>query len=189
LIFDVDGTLVDSMPLHLENWEKIGRKYGFQYTRDDLEGNAGRSGQEIVEIINRNNGLQLDPDDVAHEKEAAFLECIDRVQPIEAVVKVLQEFSGHLPVGAGTGGFRRLAIEMLKAIGVWNKIDVLVGSEDVKNHKPAPDTFLLCAEKLNGCLVFEDAELGFLAARNAGMHLIDVRPFYNNEGEIVHLKR
>jgi beta-phosphoglucomutase family hydrolase len=182
LIFDVDGTLADSMPVHKETWELLGNKYGFQYTQEELESYAGRSGQEIVEIINEKNGLQLDPDKVAHEKEEAFLENLDRVKPIAPVVKVLEDYYGVLPIAAGTGGFRSVATEILKSVGVWDKIDTLVGSDDVIHHKPAPDTFLKCAEELGvepeDCLVFEDADLGFRAARNARMHLIDVRPYY-----------
>jgi beta-phosphoglucomutase family hydrolase len=182
LIFDVDGTLADSMPVHMETWELLGNKYGFQYTQEELESYAGRSGQEIVEIINEKNGLQLDPDKVAHEKEEAFLENLDRVKPIDPVVKVLEDYYGVLPIAAGTGGFRSVATKILKSVGVWDKIDTLVGSDDVIHHKPAPDTFLKCAEELGvepkDCLVFEDADLGFRAARNAGMHLIDVRPYY-----------
>jgi len=182
LIFDVDGTLADSMPVHMETWELLGNKYGFQYTQEELERYAGRSGQEIVEIINEKNGLQLDPDKVAHEKEEAFLENLDRVKPIAPVIRVLEDNCGVLPIAAGTGGFRSVATKILKSVGVWNKIDTLVGSDDVIHHKPAPDTFLKCAEELGvepkDCLVFEDADLGFRAARNAGMHLIDVRPYY-----------
>jgi beta-phosphoglucomutase family hydrolase len=184
LIFDVDGTLADSMPVHLQSWRVIGEKYGFHYSREDLERYAGMSGQEIVRIINEKNGLELDPDRVAHEKEDAFLEMLDEVQPIEPVVKLLNDYLGHMPIAAGTGGFRKIATRILKSIGVWEKIDTLVGSDDVEHHKPHPHTFLRCAELLGvapgNCVVFEDAELGFQAARRAGMHLIDVRPYYNN---------
>ncbi|MCF8335701.1 MAG: beta-phosphoglucomutase family hydrolase [Bacteroidales bacterium] len=192
LIFDVDGTLADSMPVHLESWKVIGNKYGFQYSREYLERYAGMSGQEIVEIINENNGLQLNPDQIAHEKEEAFLENLDQVEPIIPVVKLLEDYHGRLPIAAGTGGFRRVATRILKAIGVWDKIDVLVGSDDVIHHKPAPDTFLKCAAELGvepaDCLVFEDADLGFRAARKAGMHLMDVRPYYMDDYEIEAVK-
>ena len=182
LIFDVDGTLAHSMPIHLECWAVMGQNYGFRYTLEDLEKNAGKSGQEIVEIINERYGLNLDPDRIAHEKEVLFLDNLDLVKPIEPVVKLLQDYYGKLPIAAGTGGFRNIATRMLQHIGVWDKIDILVGSDDVVYHKPFPDTFLKCAEQLGvapeNCLVFEDAELGFQAAKAAGMDLVDVRPFY-----------
>ena len=183
LIFDVDGTLADSMPVHLESWREVGGKYGFRYTREDLERNAGMSGQEIVGVISEQYGLQLDPDRITKEKEAAFLKNLDRVKPIPPVVRLLEYYRGRLPIAAGTGGFRRVATRILDTIGVLNKIDTLVAADDVEKHKPHPDTFLKCAEELgvapHNCLVFEDAELGFQAARNAGMHLVDVRPWYN----------
>ena len=185
LIFDVDGTLADSMPVHLESWKEVGSRYGFHYSQGDLERYAGMSGQEIVEIINEKHGLSLDLDQIAQEKEAAFLKNLDQVKPIEPVVKVLEDYHGRLPIAAGTGGYRRVATKILQNIGVWDRIDVLVASDDVVRHKPHPDTFLKCAESLGvaaeDCLVFEDADLGFRAARAAGMRVVDVRPYYMDE--------
>jgi len=185
LIFDVDGTLADSMMVHLASWKLVGEKYGFYYTREDLERYAGMSGQEIVGVISHKYGLQLDPDRISQEKEAAFLENLDQVKPIQPVVSVMKEYQGRLPIAAGTGGFRRVATKILDSIGVLDKIDALVAADDVEKHKPHPDTFLKCVEALGvspeHCLVFEDAELGFQAARNAGMHLVDVRPWYNGK--------
>lgn len=185
LIFDVDGTLADSMPVHLESWKEVGEAYGFYYTREDLERYAGMSGQEIVGVISDKFGLQLDPDKIVEEKEAAFLKNLDQVKPIHPVVRLLEDYQGRLPLAAGTGGFRRVATQILDSIGVLDKIDTLVAADDVKKHKPHPDTFLMCAELLGVppqyCMVFEDAELGFQAARNAGMHVVDVRPWYNGK--------
>ena len=185
LIFDVDGTLADSMPVHLEAWKEVGEKHGFYYTREDLERYAGMSGQEIVGVISDKFALQLDPDRIVEEKEAAFLKNLDQVKPIHPVVRLLEDYQGRLPVAAGTGGFRRVATQILDSIGVLDKIDTLVSADDVKKHKPHPDTFLKCAELLGiapqHCMVFEDAELGFQAARNAGMHVVDVRPWYNGK--------
>jgi beta-phosphoglucomutase family hydrolase len=182
LIFDVDGTLADSMPVHLESWKEVGNRYGFHYSKSDLERYAGMSGQEIVEIINEKNGLSLDLDKIAEEKEAAFLKNLHQVRPIEPVVRVLEDFHGRLPIAAGTGGYRRVATKILQNIGIWDRIDVLVASDDVVRHKPHPDTFLKCAEALGvaaeDCLVFEDADLGFRAAKAAGMRVVDVRPYY-----------
>ncbi|HKL38697.1 MAG TPA: beta-phosphoglucomutase family hydrolase [Bacteroidales bacterium] len=188
LIFDVDGTLADSMPVHLESWREVGKRYGFDYSKAELERNAGMSGQEIVEVINENNGLSLDPDKIADEKEAAFLKNLDQVKPIEPVVRVLEDFYGRMPIAAGTGGYRRVATKILQNIGIWDRIDVLVASDDVVRHKPHPDTFLKCAESLGvqaeACLVFEDAELGFRAARAAGMEVVDVRPYYMDDRKV-----
>jgi len=181
LIFDLDGTLADSMPVHLIAWEIVGIKYGFQYSKKELEKYAGMSTQEIVDTINKKNNLKLDPDQISHELELKFLENLDKVKPIKPISNLLQTYYGRLPIAVGTGGLRGMAVKILKHIEVWDKIDILVASEDVNNHKPSPETFLKCAEKLrvnpSDCLVFEDVNLGFQAAKNAGMHLIDVRPY------------
>ena len=91
------------------------------------------------------------------------------------------------PVSAGTGGYRKVATRILKSIGILDRFDILVAADDVERHKPHPDTFLKCAEQMGvdpaDCLVFEDAELGFQAARRAGMQLIDVRPYYRGHGQ------
>ena len=185
LIFDVDGTLADSMPVHLKAWQKVGTENGFYYSREDFYHNAGMSGQAVVRVINEQQGLNLNPEEVAQAKEAAFLEKLEEVRPIEPVVAIVENYHGKIPIAAGTGSFRHVAVKTLKYLGLYNKIDVLVSADDVENHKPAPDTFLQCAQYLNvkpeACMVFEDAELGFQAAANAGMHYIDVRPFYENK--------
>ena len=181
LIFDVDGTLADSMPVHLAAWQEAANKYAFPFTPEDHLRYAGKADRAIVREINHEHGLNLSAEDVAHAKEAAFLQNLHQVQPINPITALVKKFYGHKPVAAGTGGFRHIAEEVLKHIGLRNYLDVLVTADDVKNYKPAPDTFLLCAEKMGiepeACLVFEDAELGFEAAANAGMHVIDVRPF------------
>lgn len=181
LIFDVDGTLADSMPAHLAAWQEAARKYNFPFTPDDHLRYAGKADQAIVGEINREHQLNLSAREVAKAKETAFLQHLHQVQPIIPITTLVKKFYGHKPVAAGTGGFRHIAGQVLKHIGLHAYLDVLVTADDVENYKPAPDTFLLCAQKMGiepeACLVFEDAELGFEAAANAGMHVIDVRPF------------
>jgi beta-phosphoglucomutase family hydrolase len=181
-IFDLDGTIADSMPIHLKAWQKAGKKYGFTYSEDDLNNYAGKSGIEIVHLINEKQNVLLDPEIIVAEKESNFLENLNLVQPIEAVLDVFNENYGKIPMAVGTGSFRRIATQIIDNIGLSNKVEHLVSADDVEHHKPSPDTFLKCAELINqlpnDCLVFEDAELGFQAARNAGMDFIDVRLFY-----------
>ncbi len=182
LIFDLDGTLANSMPIHLKAWQKTGEKFGFQYTKTDLDNYAGMSGQEIVRIINKKQNVNLDPDTVVQEKEKNFLENLDEVKPIEPVVDIFKQFSGQKPIAVGTGSFRHMAKQILENIGISSNVKHLVTADDVTNHKPDPDTFFRCAELMGvpaaECLVFEDAELGFQAAKNAGMDFVDVRLVY-----------
>jgi beta-phosphoglucomutase family hydrolase len=182
LIFDLDGTLADSMPVHLTAWQETGKKYGFSYSVDDLNNYAGKSGVEIVHLINEKQNVSLAPDIIVQEKETNFLENLHLVKPVKAVLDVFDTYYGKLPMAVGTGSFRRIALQILANIGIKDKVQHLVSADDVENHKPSPDTFLQCARLINidpkDCLVFEDAELGFQAANNAFMDVIDVRPFY-----------
>ncbi len=182
LIFDLDGTLANSMPVHLKAWQKTGEKFGFQYSQEDLDTYAGMSGHEIVRILNKKRNLELDPDAVVNVKEQNFIANLHLVNPIEPVVDIFKQFSGIKPIAVGTGSFRHIAEQILENIGLGAQVKHLVSADDVRNHKPEPDTFLRCAELMNipanECLVFEDAELGFQAAKNAGMNYIDVRPVY-----------
>ncbi len=181
-IFDLDGTLANSMPVHLAAWQAVGDYHGFEYTKDDLDRYAGMSGGEIVRIINEKQNLNLDPDEITSQKEAHFLKNLNKVEPIEPVMRLLARYANQVPVSVGTGSFRRVALPILEAIGLSDSVKTLVTADDVDKHKPEPDTFLKCAELMGvepeDCLVFEDAELGFQAAKNAGMQYIDVRKFY-----------
>jgi beta-phosphoglucomutase family hydrolase len=181
LIFDVDGTLADTMPMHYEAWKDVIHRIGHQYPEETFYEFAGVPTKQIVPLINERYGLDLDPVKTVEEKEKAFLGMMHLVRPIEPVARIVRRYHGTLPMGLGTGGRRKIAELTLETIGLWGYFDVLVGAEDVENHKPAPDTFLKCAELLRVapqyCQVFEDGEKGLEAARRAGMIATDVRLF------------
>ncbi len=110
-----------------------------------------------------------------------FLEKIEDVRIIEPVARLAREYHGRLPMSLGTGGTRELAALTMKAIGMDRYFDVVVTADDVTRHKPAPETFLRCAELMGVepryCQVFEDGDQGLEAARSAGMVPTDVRPY------------
>jgi len=182
LIFDLDGTLANSMPAHLAAWQKVGKVYGFHYEPEELQKYAGKPGLEIAGIIIRDKGLSATPEEMIDAKEANFLNSLTEVEPIKPIVRLVEKYHKQIPMSVGTGSLRHVADKVLKQIGIHDKIDIVVTADDVTNHKPAPDTFLKCAEAMDtpaeNCMVFEDAELGFQAAEKAGMFYIDVRPFY-----------
>ena len=181
LIFDVDGTLADTMPMHYEAWKDVIHRIGHEYPEETFYEFAGVPTKQIVPLINERFGLELDLIKTVEEKEKAFLSMMHLVRPIEPVTRIVRQYHGTLPMGLGTGGRRQIAQLTLETIGLWDYFDVLVGAEDVQNHKPAPDTFLKCAELLRVapqyCQVFEDGDKGLEAARRAGMMATDVRPF------------
>jgi beta-phosphoglucomutase family hydrolase len=179
-IFDVDGTLADTMPLHYQAWCEVAQRRGFVFSEKDFYSYAGIPTEKILERINKAQGLSLEKN-VAHEKEMVFLQRIDLVKPIEPVVRIVREYHGKIPMSLGTGNGRKLVELTIRTIGLEGFFDIIVTREDVVNHKPDPDTFLECARlmkvKPSDCLVFEDGDQGLDAARRAGMIPLDVRLF------------
>jgi beta-phosphoglucomutase family hydrolase len=181
LIFDIDGTLADTMPLHFKAWQAIGQRYNFVYPQELFYELAGIPTTKLIPILNERLGCSLDPEQTIQEKEEIFLEMLPETKPIQPVVNLVYEHHGKIPMSLGTGGKREIATLTIKAIQLEKYFDILVGAEDVVNHKPSPDTFLKCAElmkvKPEACEVFEDGIQGLTAARAAGMIATDVRPF------------
>lgn len=181
LIFDMDGTLADSMPVHFKAWRLTAEENGFKYTEKQFFETAGMPTHKIVPEINRALGLNLDPEKFSRRKEELFLENIKDVKLIEPVAEIVKRYYNKLPMSIGTGGKKRIAKLTLEIIGFDRYFDIIVSAEDVENHKPYPDTFLKCAELMDVvpefCQVFEDGEMGLLAAKRAGMIVTDIRPF------------
>jgi beta-phosphoglucomutase family hydrolase len=180
LIFDIDGTLVDTMPLHFVAWMQASKAHGFPFDEPTFLAMAGMPAMKIIESLAKQYRLALDPKAVAADKEARFLEMLPEAKPIEKVVEIVRTCHGRFPMSLGTGGTREVAWKTICAAGLKSYFDILVSSEDVDHHKPAPDTFLECARRMGVeaqfCQVFEDSDLGIAAAVHAGMIPCDIRP-------------
>lgn len=181
LIFDLDGTLAHTMPLHYRAWQKVSRERGFVFEEELFYLWAGIPTLEVVEKINLTYGYKLDPKTIQKDKERCFLELMDEIGPIAPVAAIAREQHGHLPMAIGTGSKKEFALKTLNILGLASYFDAVVCAEDVQKHKPHPETFLLCARLINvppqDCVVFEDGEPGIQAALAAGMRIVDVRPF------------
>ncbi|MFI4874952.1 MAG: HAD family hydrolase [Blastopirellula sp. JB062] len=182
LIFDLDGTLADTMPAHYVAWRATMEKYGISFDEDRFYSLGGRPSERIVELLAEEQGIELDAHAVAIEKEEAFLLEMREVAPIEPVVEVVREYHGKIPMAVATGAMRYVAKLILSHIGLTEHFDACVTSEDTARHKPHPDVFLEAARQLNvepeKCRVYEDADLGVEAGRRAGMEVVDVRNFF-----------
>lgn len=184
LIFDLDGTLVDSMPLHYEAWKDVCALKGLTFSEEEFYALAGVPTDRISEILNERHGTDYDPKAVSHLKEETYLKKIEKLQTIKPVLDLAKEYHGKLPMSIGTGSPGRHSWEAVKTLGLDQYFDILVSKNDVKEGKPNPETFLKCAEAMNiepqFCQVFEDGDPGLQAAKTAGMIATDIREYLND---------
>lgn len=182
IIFDADGTLVDTMPSHYLAWEQTAKSFGGHFPEDLFYELGGIPSRRIVEILNETFGYSFDPNKFAEHKESLYINTyLPKVKPIEPVVNIARTYKGRLPLAVGTGATQQVVQAALIATGIKDLFDTVVGADDVEHGKPAPDTFLEAARRLGVepqyCLVYEDSDLGLQAAERAGMASIDVRPY------------
>jgi HAD superfamily hydrolase (TIGR01509 family) len=174
-IFDCDGTLADSMPLHQKAWSLAFGAHGatFEFGWELFMRRAGMTLERTVEELNLEFGLAMDPLRVAADQRRFYAELMHQVEPIVPVVAFARARAGRHPLSVASGGERSIVERTLKNIGVEELFPVVVVSADVPRGKPAPDLFLLAAERMGvkpaDCLVFEDGQLGIDAAHSAGM--------------------
>lgn len=179
-IFDLDGTLVNTMPLHYRAWRDALRFFGLDR---DLEESlfyslGGMPTAKVGAAFNRHYGTDFDPFELHEEKERRFVALLPEAPLIEPVVAYARQVAQTRPVGVASGGPREIVLNTLASHGLSALFPVVVTADDVTHGKPAPDTFLLAAERMGvparECLVFEDADLGIEAAEAAGMRWVRV---------------
>ncbi|WEM43718.1 beta-phosphoglucomutase family hydrolase [Photobacterium sp. DA100] len=173
IIFDMDGTLVDSMPAHLEAWEKTCAIHEIPFDRNWFYELGGMPSIRIAQEINRSFRQNFDTERLANTKYKFYDEIAYKAEVIESVYQVLLDHKGSKKMAVGTGSRLFNAEPLLGQTGILPMLDALVTADDVVNHKPNPDTFLEAAKRIgvtpHECVVFEDTELGQKAALAAGM--------------------
>jgi beta-phosphoglucomutase-like phosphatase (HAD superfamily) len=181
LIFDIDGTISDTMPIHLFAYQQTAAEYGFEISSELFYSLSGIPAYQTSCIYKEKFGKDFDPQEFANKKEDCFLKNIHLAGPIVPVINIIREYAGKLPMACGTGGSRFYAIKTLELAGVLAYFEHVVTAEDVENHKPHPDTFLKAAELIGipaeFCQVFEDSPLGIQAAEAAGMMATNILPY------------
>ncbi len=181
LIFDFDGTLVDSNPLHEAAWDEVYQARGVKLDLPSLDAFGGMSTRVIVCEFNTRLGLSFDPDLVTLEKDEAAFRRMHLAQPIERVVAVAREFHGRIPMGIASGNTEK-NVRMVLEANAWNELfPVVVSANSPVQPKPSPEIFLECARLLNVeprlCHVLEDGDMGIVGAIAAGMSYTDVRKY------------
>ena len=177
-LFDCDGTIADSMPLHYVAWKKALGEWGCEFPERTFYAWGGMPTVQIVETLSAQQGLQIPAEEVAHRKELLYYELLPELQAVPEVLEHIDLSHGHIPFAVVSGGTRDSVTRSLTALGILDKFDTLVCAEDYSKPKPDPEPFLVAAERLGvtpaDCLVFEDTEMGIQAATAAGMASVKI---------------
>ena len=180
LIFDCDGTLADTMPLHWQAWNLVTERHRIHFPEDRFYALGGVPSRDILKVLREEQNLKIDPLAVAREKEEAYLEIMHQVGPVEEVVAIAREYHGKVPMAVASGGIKPIIERVLVHLGIRQLFEAVVTSEEIVRQKPAPDIFLEAARRIRiepqFCRAYEDTELGLIAIRAAGMQAVDVRP-------------
>jgi HAD superfamily hydrolase (TIGR01509 family) len=177
-LFDCDGTIADSMPLHYIAWKSALGEWNCEFDEGLFYAWGGRPIPEIISSLNEMRGLEMPVETVTVRKEDLYLELLHELKPVPEVLEHILAMHGQIPFAVVSGSSRNAVVQSLDALHLLDKFDTIVGAEDYANSKPAPDAFLIAAARLGvapkDCLVFEDTALGIQAATAAGMASVRV---------------
>jgi HAD superfamily hydrolase (TIGR01509 family) len=177
-LFDCDGTIADSMPLHYIAWKKALAEWNCEFDEKLFYAWGGMPIAEIVSTLNKRHGLSMPVDIVARRKESLYLELLPQLKAVPEVLEHVDAQFGQIPFAVVSGSTRESVTESLTALGLLDRFDTLVCAGDYRKSKPDPEAFLLAAAKLrvepNTCLVFEDTEMGIQGATAAGMASVKI---------------
>jgi len=178
LVFDMDGTLADTMPTHYIAWSRSMAAHGIDFPETRFYSLGGVPAVPIINMLAQEHGLSVNAEEIAEAKEKLFLDLIGEVQPVVPVKAIAQFHREHIPMAIATGSETWVAEKILKALGIHEWFGAVVGADQIANPKPAPDVYLKAAELIGvdpkRCHAFEDTALGMESARNAGMTVVDI---------------
>jgi HAD superfamily hydrolase (TIGR01509 family) len=177
-LFDCDGTIVDSMPLHYIAWKQALGEWNCTLDEDLFYSWGGKPPVEIIATLNRMQDLNMPVEAVAERKESLYYSLLPGLKPVPEVLEHINAQQGRIPYAVVSGSTRKSIVKSLTTVGLLDRFSILVGSEDYVHSKPAPDAFLVAAARLGmapkDCLVFEDTDMGIQAATAAGMASVRV---------------
>jgi HAD superfamily hydrolase (TIGR01509 family) len=179
-LFDCDGTIVDSMPLHYMAWKKALAEWNCAFDEQLFYAWGGTPVAEIVFLLNEQQGLSMSVETVSSRKENFYRELLPQLQVIPEVLEHIDAQHGRIPFAVVSGSTRESVIASLVSLKLLDRFDTMVCAGDYQKSKPDPECFLLAASKLGvapeACLVFEDTDLGVRAAAAAGMASVRIPP-------------
>ncbi|MBV8629918.1 MAG: HAD-IA family hydrolase [Silvibacterium sp.] len=188
-LFDCDGTIADSMPLHYIAWKRALGEWGCDFPESTFYAWGGRPVVEIIRSLNEQHGLDMPIEAVATRKEALYYEALPQLEAVPEVLEHILAQHGRIPFAVVSGSTRESVTESLRTLRLLDRFETLVCAGDYTNAKPHPEAFLLAAERLGvapeHCLVFEDTEMGIEAATAAGMASVRVLQPWERSAVIV----
>jgi beta-phosphoglucomutase family hydrolase len=177
-LFDCDGTIVNSMPLHYRAWKRIFEEQGCEFSEATHYTLGGMPTEEIVAMLNTQQGLKMNPAEVALQKEEYYYEIMHQLEALPEVLQEIHRMHGEIPFAVVSGGTRESVTKSLESLGILDRFETLVCAEDYVKSKPDPEPYLTAAKRLGvapeECLVFEDTEIGIQAATAAGMASVKI---------------
>ncbi|MDB4340675.1 HAD family phosphatase [Akkermansiaceae bacterium] len=182
LIFDLDGTLIDSMEAHYEAMGQALEEEGGigLFTEERYSELGGKPAADIVNLLNLENGLSMDAQKVCERQHEILEGKVESFKAIPEVANYAERYRGRIPMAVASAGTSKMVKASLRSVNMLSWFDVVLGSDEVKNGKPSPDIYLEAARRLKvdpgACVVFEDSEAGVRAARSAGMKVVFVPP-------------
>ena len=186
-LFDCDGTIVDSMPLHYIAWKRALDEWKCEFDEETFYAWGGKPPVQIIAELNQRNNLEMPVASLAERKENLYYEQLPNLIPVPEVLEIIEAAHGRIPFAVVSGSTRESIIKSLSVVGLIDHFPVIVGSEDYECSKPAPDVFLAGALRLGvspeKCLVFEDAPIGIEGAIAAGMSAVRIpNPLERRQG-------
>ena len=190
-LFDCDGTVADSMPLHYIAWKKALSEWGCAFDEELFYRWGGKPVHEIISTLNQMHGLRMPVAPVAERKENLYYDQLPNLKAVPEVLEQIEAHRGLIPMAVVSGSSRESVLNTLTTLGLLDRFDTIVGAEDYRRSKPAPDGFLIAAARIGvapaDCLVFEDTALGIEAATAAGMASVRVpSPLERRDGTSTH---
>jgi HAD superfamily hydrolase (TIGR01509 family) len=179
-LFDCDGTIADSMPLHYRAWEKALAEWNCKFDEKLFYEWGGMPVSEIISTLNQKHGLGMPVETVSRRKEDFYFEMLPQLTPVPEVLEHIQAEHGRIPFAVVSGSTRESVTASLLLLNLLDRFHTLVCAGDYEKSKPDPEAFLLAASRLavppESCLVFEDTDMGIQAAEAAGMASVKIPP-------------
>ncbi|REE83565.1 HAD superfamily hydrolase (TIGR01509 family)/beta-phosphoglucomutase family hydrolase [Lutibacter oceani] len=185
LIFDLDGTIANTMQNHFLSWREAILPHGIDFNAELFKSLTGKPREATIIRLNEMFGTNMDPIAVGKVKGETFKKMVNQTKEISVVADVVRKYHTVLPMSIGTGSTKNGAKTTLEVIGMNHFFDIVITANDIQNPKPHPETFLKCADLMGinpkECIVFEDGILGMQAAKEAGMLVVDVNDYFKME--------